>query len=99
MLRSLAVVLLALLVPVAPARAQSSPGDYTDLRTIPEGPHKARVEEYLDVVGAGDAERLEVFFREALAPSHTRPISMRTADSTSTASGATPPDPRPTARS
>jgi len=69
MLRTLAVVLLALLVPVAPARAQSSPGDYTDLRTMPEGPHKARVEEYLDVVGAGDAERLEAFFREALAPS------------------------------
>ena len=74
--RRLAVLLLVLLVAVASARAQSSPGDYTDLLGIPEGPHQAQIVEYLDVVGSGDPERLEAFFREALAPSFLDAVSL-----------------------
>ena len=69
MKRTVTGVLLALLVSVASAGAQSSPGDYTDLPGIPEGPHRALIVEYLEVVDSGDPVRLEAFFREALAPS------------------------------
>ena len=67
LLSTLAAVVL-LLLPLAPASAQRSPGPYVDEARIPRTPAYARAMEVLEAVNRGEADAVDRLIREACAP-------------------------------
>ncbi|UCG32997.1 MAG: beta-lactamase family protein, partial [Phycisphaerales bacterium] len=62
------VAICCLLLCPAAARGQQTMGPYRDVAELPDTPAGKRVQEFVDVVNSGDAERQRAFCEAALAP-------------------------------